>query len=371
MKVFPVLSIVVCLGLAACADRSFTPTVPEALSVGTAKTIFAATSREREEDGTFGFGRSEDISLLELTVSIPPNHKPGHLEFAYAKPDPQRQFTMAGRRQFQSGEEFKSRLKQEINTAGNPEREVTVFVHGFNSTQSETTFRAAQLAHDINLPGPQVVYSWPSRGTPLGYAYDGDSILFARDGLERLLRQLHTAGASRIVVVAHSMGSVLLMEALRQIEIAEPGWAHGALGGVVLISPDLDVDLFRTQMSRLKRPPKPFIVFVSRKDTILNISRRIRGTHSRERLGNISSVDRIADLPVEVIDTTDFSNEAGSAHFVPATSPSLIAMLTDARTMADSYGDQRITAEDLFPGAVVHYRGATEIDLSPSFENPR
>jgi hypothetical protein len=39
--------------------------------------------------------------------------------------------------------------------------------------------------------------------------------------------------------------------------------------------------------------------------------------------------------------------------------------------MADSYGDQRITAEDLFPGAVVHYRGATEIDLSPSFENPR
>ena len=168
MKVFPVLSIVFCLGLAACADRSFTPTVPEALSVGTAKTIFAATSREREEDGTFGFGRSEDISLLELTVSIPPNHKPGHLEFAYAKPDPQRQFTMAGRRQFQSGEEFKSRLKQEINTAGNPEREVTVFVHGFNSTQSETTFRAAQLAPMTStcpalrssIPGPVVERHW-------------------------------------------------------------------------------------------------------------------------------------------------------------------------------------------------------------------
>ncbi|MCI5095666.1 MAG: alpha/beta fold hydrolase [Rhodobacteraceae bacterium] len=371
MRFFPIFSVVLCLGLAACANRSFTPTVPDALEVGTAKTIFAATSRQQEEDGTFGFGRSEDVSLLELTVSIPPSHTPGHLDFAYANPDPKRQFTMADRYQFQSAAEFQTRLRKEIAQSKNASREATVFIHGFNSTQSETTFRAAQMAHDMQLPGPQLVYSWPSRGSPLGYAYDGDSILFARDGLEQLLRQIRQAGASRTIVVAHSMGTVLLMETLRQIEIADPGWARQSLGGVILISPDLDVDLFRSQMSRLKNPPKPFIVFVSRKDKILDISSRIRGTYSRERLGNISSLDRIADLPIEVIDTTEFSKDAGSAHFVPATSPSLIAMMSDARAIAASYGEHNITAEDLFPGSVVQYRGATEIDLKPALLHPR
>jgi esterase/lipase superfamily enzyme len=371
MKIFPFLSFVFCLGLAACTDRSFTPTVPEALSVGTPKTIFAATSREREEDGTFGFGRSEDISLLELTVSIPPNHKPGHLEFAYANPDPKRQFTMANSHSFKSAAEFRSRLRKAIFDSRNPSRDATVFIHGFNSTHSETAFRATQMAHDMQIQGPQLVYSWPSRGSPLGYAYDGDSILFARDGLEQLLRQIRQAGASRTMVVAHSMGTVLLMETLRQIEIADPGWARQALGGVVLISPDLDVDLFRAQMSRLKHPPKPFIVFVSRKDRILDISSRIRGTYSRERLGNISSVDRIADLPIEIVDMTEFSKDAGSGHFVPATSPSLIALMTGTRRLAESYDERTVSAEDLFPSSVTHYRGATEINLSPMLLQPR
>ncbi len=63
-------SVLVCL--AGCADRSFTPVTPEALAVGTPYTVFAATTRAQESDGSFGFDRSKDLSLLELTVSIPP-----------------------------------------------------------------------------------------------------------------------------------------------------------------------------------------------------------------------------------------------------------------------------------------------------------
>ncbi|TLP65631.1 alpha/beta fold hydrolase [Parasedimentitalea maritima] len=357
-----VLGLVV-VGLTACTDRSYTPVMPEALLVGTPKTIFAATIREPEPDGSFGPGRSDNYSLLELTVSIPPSHRPGELNFAYANPDPQTQFTMANRQLLDGPNEFKARLKEEVRNLPGTEQEVTVFVHGFNSTQSETAFRAAQLAQDIQLPGATMIYSWPSQGNPLGYAYDGDSVLFARDGLERMLRQIRSAGVGRIVLVAHSMGSQLVMETLRQIEIQTPGWSAANLNGVVLMSPDLDVEVFRSQMRRIENVPQPFIVFVSSKDKLLNISSRLRGTHSSERLGNISSLDAVSGLPIRIVDTTAFSDDAASAHLVAGTSPALIAMLNAARKTADAFGKDSAQIGNLLPGRITTSNGTTEISL--------
>jgi len=243
------------------------------------------------------------------------------------------------------------------------EREVTVFVHGYNSTQSETAFRAAQLANDINLPGALVIYSWPSRGKTLGYAYDIDSVLFARDGLEQLLFELKAAGVNRILLVAHSMGSLLTMEALRQIDHHHPGWIGRNVSGLLLISPDLDVELFRLQVKSLSDPPHPFVVFVSGKDTLLNLSARLRGGSEGERLGHISSIDKIAGLPVNVVDTTAFSKGAGSTHFVAGTSPALIAMFNEARLLNDTFGPEQGTFDFLLPGDLIHQQGTTQLTL--------
>ncbi|MCD9147064.1 alpha/beta hydrolase [Pseudophaeobacter flagellatus] len=325
------------LVLIGCTDRSLSPVTPQALQVGTPKTIFVATNRTELPDGSFGPERSDKNSLLELTVSIPPNHTPGQLEFGYGDPDPQNKFTLAARHQFENRAAFDRRLNEQLNRYSPNERDVLVFVHGFNSTQTETAFRAAQLTHDLNTPGATVIYSWPSLGSPLGYAYDGDSVMFARDGLEDLLRHLRKAGAGRIVLAAHSMGTVLTMEVLRQIEIKTPNWSDENLAGVVLMSPDLDLDVFHSQMRRMERVPQPFLVFVSRKDTILSLSQRLRGTYSRERLGNLSSTDQVADLPIEVIDTTAFDKNADSSHFVTATSPALLSLLNQAKATHDAF----------------------------------
>ena len=359
------------VGIAACTDRSFTPITPSALMIGTPKTIFAATTREPGPDLSFGPERSDSYSLLELTVSIPPNHQPGKLDFAYAKPDPEKQFTMAGRRVFASPEEFKTRLRSEIGELPKDQREVTVFVHGFNSTQAETAFRAVQLAEDIQLPGVTMIYSWPSQGNPLGYAYDGDSVLFARDGLEQMLRQIRSAGIGRIILVAHSMGSQLVMETIRQIELQSPGWSANNLNGVVLMSPDLDVDVFRSQMNRIDDVPQPFLVFVSSKDKLLNISARLRGTHTSERLGNLSSLDAVAGLPIDIVDTTAYSNDAESAHLVAGTSPALIAILNSARRTAETFGRENLSIENLLPGKVSHSGETTQVSLSSSLADDR
>jgi esterase/lipase superfamily enzyme len=346
-----------------CTDRSFTPTVPQALGIGTPKTIFAATNREPLKNGNYGAQRSADLNLLELTVSIPPEHKPGTLKFGYAKPNPESEFTMAGRHSFADEAAFAARLRAELAKVPPKEREVTVFVHGYNSTQAETAFRAAQLTHDIDIPGATVIYSWPSKGRALGYAYDSDSVLYSRDGLEHLLRSLRHSGARRVVVVAHSMGGLLTMETLRQIEIRTPGWTANNLGGVILMSPDLDVDVFHSQIQQFAKVPQPFLVFVSRKDNILTLSQRLRGHDSRGRLGNLNNIDDVSDLPIEIIDTTAFADEAESQHFVAATSPALVALLNGARETSDTFSHNPDLLRKILPGQIIVYDNAVRVDL--------
>ncbi len=342
--------LILLLAVSACADRSFTPVLPGAKAIGTTKTIFVGTTRAQEPNGTFGFDRSDRLRHLELTVSIPPTHQPGQLKFGYANPDPRRQFALAGQTTLDNEKALQTRLRQALSRLAPSERDITVFVHGFNATQNETAFRAAQLAHDIRLPGEVVVYSWPSRGKALAYAYDGDSMLFARDGLEQLLRQIKGVGARQVVLVAHSMGSALVMETLRQMELTSPGSAHRDLSGVILISPDLDVQVFRSQFSRLSRAPEPFVLFVSRKDKVLNLSARLRGTAKQSRLGNLENAELVSDLPVTVVDATEFSDTAGSSHFVPATSPALIAMMLQANKVNTTFRREAITLTSLLTG---------------------
>lgn len=354
------------LVLSACTDRSVSPTVPAALSVGTNKTVFAVTTRAVDEDGYFGYERSDGVGLLELTVSIPPTHEPGTLKFGYGNPDPERRFTMADRRVFADRESFIARLRTALRAHPPANREVTVFVHGYNATQAETAFRAAQLVHDMEVPGETVIYSWPSRGQAFGYVYDYDSAIFARDGLERLLRSVRSAGASRVVIIAHSMGSALTMEALRQIELSDPGWSARSLGGIMLISPDLDVDVFRSQVERIETLPQPFILFVSSQDRALNLSARLRG--QPDRLGSSTSVDEISDLPVTVVDGSNISSTASSSHFIPATSPAMIAIMGNTAPLRRTFDNDRRTVFNDLPATVREVDSAVSVVLEPPGE---
>ncbi len=342
--------------LSACVDRTAQVTVPSALNVGSAETVYAATTRGRNPDGTFNADRGERVQYHKMTVSIPPNHTPGTLEFSYANPNPEKQFVLANTTDLSGPRELANQLRGEDD--------VSIFVHGYNSTHTETAFRAAQLAHDLDIPGSVLIYSWPSQARGAGYAYDLDSMLFARDGLEKTIRDLKSIGVKRVVLVAHSMGGALSMEMMRQAELRSPGWSRRNLDGVFLISPDLDIDVFRSQMDSIKTPPDPFVVMVSQKDKILNISARIRGTPGSERLGNISTIEALAEYPIEVIDATAFNSDAESSHFVAATSPALLSLLSSARRVGNTLGNRRRGIDYLIPNSQRNPSGATEVVLS-------
>ncbi len=363
MRVLWGLALVVSVG--ACVDRSQSPTTPAALNIGSNQTIFVATSRKEISDGQFGADRAGKLSLLEFTVSVPPSHTPGELEYGYGNPDPQKEFVIADRHEFGSVAEFDSRVRDALRNLAPENRDVTIFIHGYNSTQAETAFRAAQLAHDLKQPGLKFIYSWPSQGKALGYVYDNDSMLFARDGLEQLIRNLNTIGARHVNLVAHSLGSTLLMETLRQLDIQQPGSAAQLVSGVILVSPDLDIEVFHAQMDRLKKVPNPFVIFVSKKDKMLNISSMLRGK-GRVRLGNIDNVDKIGDLPVEIVDTTAFSDDAASSHFVAATSPALIALLSRPGAINRTFYSEDVSLESFVRGQIISGQGsAVHVVLEP------
>ena len=134
-----------------------------------------------------------------------------------------------------------------------------VFVHGYNTGFDNAVYRVTQIAHDSGYSGTPVLFSWASGGKTTDYVYDKESASVARDQLEATLRLLAQSGARRIDIVAHSMGTWVTMEALRQLAITGDRDLGGKLGDVVLASPDIDVDVFKSQMRRYGKPTKPLL----------------------------------------------------------------------------------------------------------------
>lgn len=350
--------------LSGCADRGFTPLSPQAAGIGTAHHIYVATHRKPDDAGWYSDERASDLSYTKLQVVVPPTHVPGRISYGYTNPDPRTDFTISSKQDYATPAPFHADIAKTLAALPPDQREVLLYVHGYNNSFFDGVFRAAQMEHDYDLPGVTMHYSWPSAASPLGYTYDRDSVLFSRDGLEKVLRDLRAAGAHRIVVVGHSLGTMLVMESLRQIEIRTPGWSDDALAGVVLVSPDLDVDLFKTQADRFATLPEPFAIFVSRRDRALMLSARING--DAERLGSLTDPTRLAEYPVSIIDVSSFSDGDGARHFTLGSSPLLIGLLSQSEDLNSAFQRDTAGKSGLLPGTVLTVRNATQLILSPA-----
>lgn len=187
-----------------------------------------------------------------------------------------------------------------------------MFIHGYNTTFSEGLYRFVQIIDDAGAPSVAVHFSWASRGKVAGYVYDNNSATAARDGLERTLRLIGASKAERVDVLAHSMGNWVTVEALRQIRISGDLPNARKVGSIVLASPDIDIDVFKSQMRRIGRPLKPFFVVISKDDRALRLSSVLAG--DKDRLGAYRNEDELAALGAVVIDLSDVKTEDTSNH---------------------------------------------------------
>ncbi len=362
------VKILLVLSLAACAPRGSFVNVADlapdvaarAVETGVPEQIFVGTSR-KEDAGAFGYGRSDMASFLRYDILVPQDRKLGEVTWPRnaKRADPSKDFLTLADQEYANAAAFRSDLRAAMNRRG--QREVVVYVHGFNNTMAESVYRVAQMHHDLKVPGVAVHYAWPSRGSALAYVYDRDSALFGRDGLEQLLSEVAAAGATRIFIVAQSMGGALTMETLRQASIRGDRRVIDRLGGVILISPDLDVDLFRSQARAMGKLPQPFLIFGNTKDTVLNLSSKLSG--QPDRLGNLKDLTPLADLEVTYLDTAAYSQ--GSGHFNLGTSPALIQLLGGISNIDAAFRAEAAARVGLLPGVVLTVRNATAIVLAP------
>ncbi|MEO1139220.1 MAG: alpha/beta fold hydrolase [Pseudomonadota bacterium] len=326
MRIVILFSLVV---LTSCAPRNaaqYGPTVPEAQIAK----VFVATQKALDRTGgTFGDRRTGEMRYFRADVSIPPTHQPGRVEWPEGPPDAATDFVVADTRIYDSSNSFLRDIK-----ADRPGVETQVFVHGYNSTLSDGMYRLAQMRTDFNVSEPSVLFSWASAGDPRGYVYDRDSVLFARDDLERLLKQLTQGGNDRVLLLAHSMGSQLVMEVMRQAALRGDRALLRRISGVVLMSPDIDPDVFRRQAETIGDLPQPFLIFVSQQDRALSLSSFITGR--KPRLGVIDSPEAVDGLPVSVIDFTALADGEGLDHAVATTSPAAISVLRGMIDQANS-----------------------------------
>jgi esterase/lipase superfamily enzyme len=289
--------------------------------------IFVATSRAMTKQPEYFSGeRSSAVAFARLDISVPRSHQVGQLELpgsVTSAGDPASHFTVSGVERLTEPEILKQ-VRAEI--ARRPQ--VLVFVHGFNTNFADAAFRFAQIVTDSGFKGVPVLFTWPSRAQVFAYPYDRDSADFSRDALETGLRAIsRDLGANRFDILAHSMGTLLTVETLRQAAIRGDGSFGGKLRNVMLAAPDIDLDVFKTQLAAIKRP---VTVFVSADDRALDFSRQFAG--DKARLGAISEKDTeiVADLSragARIIDLSKDRSGDDYNHGKFATTPRIVQMI--------------------------------------------
>ncbi|WP_208989712.1 alpha/beta hydrolase, partial [Pseudovibrio sp. POLY-S9] len=140
--------------LAGCASRPG----PDALRVsleeapGTREvSMLIATTRARSDvpHQLYSSKRSEELDFGSATISIPPTHKPGTIEWASSSPgNPNKDFVVRQAAYIDGNAAFRQQVNRQLAKRSEKEREVVLFIHGYNTRFSEGVFRLAQMAAD-------------------------------------------------------------------------------------------------------------------------------------------------------------------------------------------------------------------------------
>lgn len=363
----PVSVFLLLLGLAGCEPRGQVTALPDGVQVpedATVHNIFVGTTRARSTDGqVFGSERSSETAYARFAVSVPPVHETGQIEWPTDVPDPSLHFVVRDAALINGNSAFRQDLARELSQRSPSNRDIALFVHGYNSNFGEALYRFTQAHHDFGNNNVPVLFTWPSYGETVGYLYDRDSTLLARDNLVEFIKTLRDTSPRGVTLIAHSMGSFLMMEALRQLAMTEGPGALNGLNGVILMSPDINVQVFESQARAIGTLPQPFIIFSSKEDRALRASRALAGD---ERLGAVENIERVESLNVTVVDVTALSEAGSLNHLTAITSPEFINYVRRLNELDQSL-DSDIAQNEGF-SVVEVFDQAREITLAP-FQN--
>jgi esterase/lipase superfamily enzyme len=321
--------------------------------------IYIMTTRQASEvvGALFSSERAPELGLASVDVTIPPTHVPGQLERPVElPPDPRTEFTVINPVVHQAEASFIREINRELAKRPPGQREIMLFVHGYNNTTSDAILRLAQFVEDTDFNGIPVLFTWASAANTSRYVYDLNSALIARGQLKHLSDILARTNASSVTVFAHSMGSLLTMEGLVDAQLTGRLGQRKRIDNVLLAAPDIDLDLFRTQVALL--PPwllERTFIFVSDDDGALRFSRRIAG--GVPRVG-AADAEELGALGVTVIDLSEIDDSSSGSHSKFAGSPEVVQLIGAGLNSASRFGDAATPAlDDILSGVPIRILG--------------
>ena len=188
--------------------------------------------------------------------------------------------------------------------AGQGRRDVLVYVHGFNQSFETAALDAARLSEGLEFRGETMLFSWPSKNSLMSYMYDRESAMWSRDALEGMLDELIVdPSVGQVHIIAHSMGTMVAVEALRQLYDRRGASMAHRFGAIVLASPDIDMDSFTSSVARLGAMSRKITVLTVANDRALGTMRDMAGGVTRV---GIAEKPRLEALGIRVIDASDY-----------------------------------------------------------------
>lgn len=357
-----ICGIVLLAALAGCGAQP--DLVPYDGPVTEAQQVFVASARRPDaaDPSVFGTLRTTRLRFADYRLSVPPERTPGQISAPEdsATPDPARDFLLASRAAIGDAGAFVAALNARLAELPPAERDVMIFVHGYWTSFEEAVLNAAEIATDYHHTGPMVVFSWPSDNYGAAYLHDRESALIARDQLAQTLQLLAASRARSVTVLAHSLGGFVTMEALDRLNDRGDSRSLAKISRVWLPSPDIDLEVFQSQLRRLDPARLGLAVMASDQDLSLGLATLLASGHPR--VGEMASAEALRRLGVAVIDVSAFAANAVAGHYVFQRAPGLMSLMASGaldRALANARRGERLVlrpdgADAGDPAAVVY-----------------
>lgn len=279
-------------------------------ALGTAMVNIPRNTKPTEAKTDLAYGNDRgDLHWGTCEVSIPKDHEVGELEspsiFKLEFNEAPTQHVVLLGIEREEADAFYAELKDRV--AQDSRKEAFVFVHGYSVTFEKAARRTAQLAHDLKFDGAPIFYSWPSQGGLLDYAVDETNVVWTVPHLKEFLTGVATrSGATRIHLIAHSMGNRALTSALTNLSYEQKGGSAPMFHEVVLTAPDIDADVFRRDIvPAITKTAQRVTLYASSNDEALIASKKIHGYPRAGESGpDIIVVPGIDTIDVSALDTS-------------------------------------------------------------------
>jgi esterase/lipase superfamily enzyme len=336
---------------------------PNSAEVG----VYYATSRQGvtpdpARDRYFG-ARSEPFAgdRVRLNyglarVNVPCIRKRGELErpgefliIQFETAHPNNHFILEGVTRFDSQDAWLAAIDSDVDRSRR--KEALLYVHGYNNSFADASYRAAQLHADLSIDGATVFYSWASKESMLSYAADRRTVERKEEveALADTLIALRKSGATRVYVVAHSMGNRLTLAALQRLALRADR-PDRPFDELVMGSADIEKALFETYWQSASPLVTRTTLYASSQDKAMLGARLLPGP---QRLGDAFPSPMIFPR-VQTIDTSLVAgaglghNDYSGSGLADVRATLWLSMAPDARCILEadqSGGYWRIRAE--------------------------